>query len=101
MDLRNEIIEQIVLVLRRHSGRLERLHRLYEPAHWDRCARHTREKKRIQTVECRVAESRATRFGSDNFEDLNRSGWRSSKTFTLAGSDFPVAGSSLNASRRS
>src|SRR3954453_23593860 len=68
MNLRNEIIEQIVLVLRRLSSQFERLQRLYEPAHRSHVAGCVRKKKSIQAIERSIAESRATRLGRDYFE---------------------------------
>jgi hypothetical protein len=52
-------------------------------------------------VEDGVAESRRLRLGGDLLEHRDRFGMRSSKAFTWPGSGIPVAGSCLNASRRS
>src|SRR6267143_519559 len=51
MDLRDELIEQVILVRWGGASCLERLHRFQDPAHWSRLARRIREKKRIQPVE--------------------------------------------------
>src|SRR5712671_2750261 len=72
MDLRDEVMEQVILVRWGGASRLERLHRFQDPAHLSRLARRIREAERIQTVEGGVAESRPARFGGDHLEHLDR-----------------------------
>src|SRR5262249_12763265 len=72
MDLRDEFMEQIILVRWGGASRLERLHRFQDPAHRSRLARRIPEKKRIQTVEGGIAESRPERGGGDLLEHLDR-----------------------------
>src|SRR6267378_4512024 len=72
MDLRDEVMEQVILVRWGGASRLERLHRFQDPAHRSRLARRICEKERIQTVEGGVAESRRARLGGDHLEHLDR-----------------------------
>src|SRR5262249_25531519 len=57
MDMRDELMEQVILVRWGGASRLERLHWFQDPAHRSRLARRIRETERIQTVEDGVAES--------------------------------------------
>src|SRR5260370_10658496 len=72
MDLRDEFIEQVILVGWGGASRLERRHRFQDPAHRSRLARRIRETERIQTVEGGVAESRRERPGGNHLEHLDR-----------------------------
>src|SRR5260370_36341409 len=72
MDLRDEVIEQVILVRWGGASRHERLHRFQNPTHRSRLARRICEKERIQTAEGGVAESRRARFGGDHLEHLDR-----------------------------
>src|SRR5262249_21387689 len=70
--LRDEVMEQVILVRWGGTSRLERLHRFHHPAHWRCLAPRIRETERMQGEKCRVTKSRSARLVEDHLEHRDR-----------------------------